>query len=354
MSNYYDWNGIVSRQVGTDGEFAMIVGGKGIGKTFGARLMLIDRAIKDGARFVEIFRTKSELKGAVGGYFDKIQQEGFYRDYIFKVDKHGGHIAPYVEDAKEAEWTQICYFCALSNFQAEKKKTYAEVGDIIFDEAIIDSRDRYHRYLPDEFVILANLLDTIFRETPGKPSRRHHVYMLANACNLVNPYFEAFGVDAIPDYGYHWLNGRSCILHYVPPMDAALREQKTFVGRMLKGSKESKMIFENKFQTGYTGDICAKPPTAKYAFTLIFGGVGVSIWIDLKGNRAYATRKAPKDGKTAYKLTKKDGGVNRTAVKRADDVLEMVKNLYYADMLRYETVTVRECLFEILGYLGVK
>ena len=90
MVKYYDWDATFSRQTGTQGEFCIVAGGKGIGKTFGLRLKCINEYIKKGFRFVEICRTKEERSQVEDGYFSKLQHDGFFKDYIFKVEKNQG------------------------------------------------------------------------------------------------------------------------------------------------------------------------------------------------------------------------------------------------------------------------
>lgn len=351
---FYDWGRTFTHQTGSDGQICVVVGGKGIGKTFGLRKALIKKHLKTGACFAEIFRSKSEKDEACKGYFDKLQHEGFFKNYVFKTDKDGGFIAPYVDDLSDAEWQRICYFVALTNFQAEKKRTYAAVESVIYDEFIIDSRDRYHRYLPNEYALLANLLDTIFREQPNDGIQRR-LYLLGNSCGLVNPYFEAFGIDRIPDYGYSWHMGKTVLLHRVPPIDADARRESTFVGKMLAGTAESDMIFDNRFDMGYMGDVEPKTHEAKYMYSIVYGDRCFALWIDRKQGHLYVCKKEPK-GKNAkrYKLSKSDGGINRAAVRMADDVIKFVIECYYANLIRYETVQLRALFFGVLDILGIK
>lgn len=348
---FYRWDRTFSRQVGTQGEICIVAGAKDIGKTFGLRLQCVEDYLTKKVPFCEICRTKAERDAVKTGYFDKIQHDGFYTDYEFKTEKDSGYIN--IGTREESDWQLICYFVALSAFQQEKKRTFAKPYRFIFDEAIIDTKDRYHRYLKDEFLILANLLDTISRQQPGD-DYQYKVYILGNACDMTNPYFQAFGINKIPEYGYHWYNDKHVLLHYVEPWDAQERQQRTLVGRMLNGNDESAMIFENVFADTTGGEIAKKSSNARFAYALIYAKQRFAVWIDYKRGLFYINEYIPKDAKAIYVLAKKDGSINRQVLRKADDLMRILIDTYYLGGLRYSSAFIRESFHEVLGFLGIK
>lgn len=354
MSGNYDWNQIFSRQTGSQGEVAVVVGAKGIGKTFGLRLHCINESVKTGKCFVELCRSDDEAQIISEGYTDKLQQEGFFREYMFKTEKKVLYRArvPFDEDDKP-QWEPMTYFIALSMFQKEKKRTYANLHRFIFDEFTIDKKDRFHHYLPSEYLILANLVDTITREQPGSDPY-YKVYMLGNACDLTCPHLRAMGVNQIPDYGFHWYNDKHTLLHYVEPWDAEERQRGTLAGRMLAGNDEAKMVFENKFASGYVGDIRKKPGNAVFMFGIRYQKQMFGIWIDRKGGYFDITGWVPKGTKNVHALTKTDMTINYKAVEKGASVLQMLNSGYYAGMLRYDNAITKELFLSVLDYLGVK
>lgn len=352
MSKYYDWNKTMSYQVGTNGEICLVLGAKDIGKTFGLRLKCISRFLKYGEKFCEICRTNEELKAVMSGYFDKLQNDGFFTDYVFKTEKGCGYIADRPIGDDKPEWRLICYFVALTNFQREKKRTYAKPKRFIFDEAVIDVKDRYHRYLPDEFLILANLLDSISRQQPGDDS--YYVYILGNAVDLTCPYLRNLGINKIPKFGYSFYKGKTVLLHYVEPWDAQDRKAYTLVGRMLDGDEEGRIIFDNEFADTTGNEIMRKTGEARYKFSIIWGKQVFAIWSDMKRGLWFVTSKKPKDAKNVYNLTKRDSSVNYQAIESADALMKLLNRFYYIGGLRYESAAIREAFFEVLSFIGVK
>ena len=82
MSDYYDWNKTLSY----DADVTMVVGARGIGKTYGLRLQFIRDWIKDGSRFVELVRHKNELSDFSATYFNRIEENDEFPDYVFKTN----------------------------------------------------------------------------------------------------------------------------------------------------------------------------------------------------------------------------------------------------------------------------
>ncbi len=350
---YYNWQKTFSFQTGTNAEICVICGAKNIGKTFGLRLQCVKDWIAHRYRFCEICRTKEELKSVRNGYFDKLQNAGFFTDYVFKVESNTGYIALKPADDDKPVWHVICYFVALTAFQQEKKRTYTNVYRYIFDEAIIDRKDRYHRYLQNEFLILANILDSISRQQPDKPIP-YKVYIMGNAVDLTCPYLRYLGINSIPEYGYHWYRNKTVLFHYVEPVDAEEMQANTLVGRMLAGNEESAIIFENKFADTSGGEIEQKTPNARYIFAIRYCKQTFAIWIDYKSGLIYINSKLPKQAKNVYTITKKDSSIDYQQLKKTDSHLKMLNELFYLGALRYESIALRESFLTVLDFLGIK
>lgn len=350
---YYNWSDTFSRQTGTQGEICIITGAKGIGKTFGLRLQCVNDFIKTKRRFCEICRTKEELKSVIQGYFDKLQNEGYFSGYIFKIERNTGYIAQTPKDDLKPDWEKLCYFVALTSFQTEKKRTYSNVYRYIFDEAIIDRKDKYHRYLSNEFLILANLLDSISRQQPDDPIP-YKVYILGNACDLSCPYLQYLGINSIPDFGYHFYRNKTVLFHYVEPFDSEERKLNTLVGRMLAGNDEAAMIFDNEFKDTSNGFVEKKTPKAKYMYAIKYANTTFAIWIDYKTGIVYVTSKLPKRARNIMTIAKEDASIDYQALKRTDPYLQTLNDFFYLGVLRYENIAIREKFLTVLGYLGIK
>ena len=354
MSEFYDWEKTCS----FDADVTMVIGARGIGKTYGIRKKAIKLFLNKGYRFVEVCRYKNELSDISDGYFDKVSNEEDFKDYYFKTDSRYGYIGTKLDkndDKEKIVWQIICYFVSLSGSQKKKKKTFYNVKYIIFDECVLDKSERYSYYLPNEFNILAKLVDTISRERPGVDSIKPRVILLGNACDIANPYMLAYGVGAEVQFGYKWYNNKSFLLHYVKDDEyAAKKLQDTVAGRMYRivgGDVEAL----NKFDVGTTDFIEKKTPNAIFYFGLVYLGMRFGIWTDYDKGYYYITDKIPKGtNRPIFSLTLQDNRVNYIAARKASKVLQDFTEMHYYGMLRYENATIKLNFERVLTSLGVK
>lgn len=354
MSDYYDWNKTLSY----DADVTMVVGARGIGKTYGLRLQFVRDFIKDGSRFVELTRHKNELSDFSATYWNRIVENDEFPEYVFKTTPRHAYIAdkPKTKDEKP-DWKLIGYFGALTEAQAMKKRTYSKVKRLLLDEAIIDKRlDRYHNYLPNEFGVLANILDSVSRErSETKRNERCRVYLLGNACDLLNVYFGAYGINAEPKEGYSWHKGKTMLLHYVKDAKYAQEKTKdTVAGRMLADTADELIASANEFLRTSNDFVFKKPKNAKFYFGIVYLNNKFGVWADFKEGFYYVSDKVPKNAKPIYALTAADNKVNYIMAKRAEGVLRGFADLYYLGIIRYETPHIKEKFIEILNLFGVR
>ena len=176
MNNiYYNYDKILSYNALLN----FIIGERGVGKSYGAKLYVAKNFIKKGEEFVYIRRYKTEVQSAmmkqnVGIFFDQIKKDDAVKNHDLSNKKDTMYI-----DKK------ICgYAIPLSIANILKSSTYERVTTIIFDEFIID-KGCYH-YLQNEVIQLLDIIETIAR------LRNIRVIFLGNAISITNPYFTFF------------------------------------------------------------------------------------------------------------------------------------------------------------------
>lgn len=359
MADYYDWE----RTLSYDADVTMVVGARGLGKTFGLRKQFIRDYKKDGSRFVEVVRYKNELSGVSDGYFGRLEELDENSDYVFKTDTRYAYIGkrPKQDDnestvkKQKVEWHIIGYFIAMTDAQKHKKKTFKKVRRIVLDEAIIERADRFHNYLPNEFATLADIVDTVSRERADTKGVRPRVYLLGNACDFGNPYFGNYGVTSDLTFGYRWFAGKTFLLHYVDADEYANEKlHGTVAGRMLAGSDAGKVSAMNQF-TGLSSDFVErKPKHARFLFAIRFNGDYFGVWVDYMNGYYYVTEKYPKDAKAIYYFSNEDAKVNYIAARKTSRLFQTFAEVYYMGCLRYESVDVKRRFYDVLRCFGIR
>ena len=357
---YYNWQKTFSY----DALVNLIITARDRGKTFGIRYAALNDAVNDGYRFVEIARAKEELSSIMRGYFDKlvlVNPEKFAK-YEFRTEANAAYMREIFKDNETGEikpvgkWQQIGYFVALSQQQQAKKWTFANVKKIIFDEAIMDKTDRFHRYMPDEWYLLSNLVDSITREQAADKTIAR-VYLLGNACDAVNPYFQHFKIYSKPEYGYHWYGDKLMLLHYEkPPIQSQARKDSTLAGRMLASSQHGTAMLENVFNDVTDDFIAQRPKGSEFQFGVAYNDTIYAIWLNLEYGYYYIDTKLPKNtGKSPiWALTTRDNRTNYIVAQRSNAALHALGEAEQQGLVRYATFAVRETFLDVLTWFGIR
>lgn len=344
---YYNWDKTLSYNA----DVSLVIAARGRGKTYGLRKLCVKDFIRNGFRFVEICRYKSELRPVMDGYFDKISEE--FPDYIFKTESGKGYIAK-DDGKKKKDWRCICYFIALTDAQNAKKRTYKNVRRLIFDEAILEKTDRFHKYVPNEYSKLANIVDTTTRERPDS-EMRPHLYLLGNACDLLNPYFQFYDINKMPEFGYHWYKNKTVIVDYEDPKEYAdLKLKDTVSGRMTEGTLEGEIAARNTFNVSDESLIDDKPKYADYGYGFICEGKKYGIWFDYRNGYIYVNDKVldPERYSTFY-ITRDDASVNLLAAQRSNPAMIKLREAHYANILRYSSYACMNGFLDMLSKFGL-
>lgn len=355
---YYDWQ----RTLSYNSKINMVISMRGYGKTYGIRKQAVKDYLAGKGRFVEIVRYKELLKGESAvqrGYFDKLVLKNEFPGYMFHINGTNAYIAKEpANDKQKPKWELIGYFVALSEMQTTKQRTFVDVKTAIFDEFILDKRTG-HRYLPGEFDLFTNLVDSLAREEIGPDGNpietKLHVYLLGNACDLTNPYFVRWGINQQPKEGYSWYAGKLVLLHYAKDESYQAGKRATLVGRLVAGTAEERIIVDNDFKIGDTYNIGKKSMNATFQYGIIYMGHEFGVWMDARKGYIYISTKVPKDsGKPILALTREDNTANYLQVRRGEKTLKMLMDMYYADVIMFETVALRDTFLDAMDLFGIR
>lgn len=346
-TQFFEWGKVLSYQA----PITMVVGARGLGKTYGLRKVCIQDYLKKGYCFVEVARFKAEQKQVQHGYFERVGKE--FPGCEFEVRGSEGFVwrGKTTEKGKKI-WERVCYFVSLTELQTTKKRTFDSVKNIIFDEAVIDSKDRYHRYLPGEWELLAGLIDSCSRER-GDSKLHPSLFLLGNAVDLSNPYFQRIGLMEAPEVGFHWYL-RKLFLLVVPEAASYSRakETETLAGRMLAGTAAGDAANWNRFSSEFAGVIAKKPASARFEVGLRWKDEEFGLWFDDKEGRYYINSTIPRGGKTLA-LSIGNVAVNIPLVQKNASFLKSIVSLASIDGLRFESLGLRSQFFTACGLLNL-
>ena len=169
-SIYYNYNRIISYNAFLN----ILIGERGVGKTFGASEFVTKEFIKKKKQFVYLRRYKTELSKSLKKFFESLVKEDKFPDHELSTKGN-----TFLIDDEVAG-----YGMTLSTAQQLKSSNFNDVYYIIFDEFLIEEGQGH--YLKNEVFSFLGLIETIARMRDIK------IFMLANAVSEINPYFLFF------------------------------------------------------------------------------------------------------------------------------------------------------------------
>lgn len=347
MNNkYYSWQKTLSY----DAPVTMVITARGYGKTYGLRKQCVSDWIKNKWRFVEITRYAQELAPLTENYYDRLQRE--YPGYVFKCEKNQAYIAPRPNEGGKPQWELLGYFVAMTQFQLIKKLTFNRVKRIFMDEVVLEKDDKNHRYLKNEWDILTNIVDTVTRER-ADTGNEPRLYLLSNACDILNPYFEHAGITGNPKRGYSWYLDKTFLLHNLENAEYAREKKQTLAGRMASGRLE-KIALGNDFSTDADMEMVAdKTSNAEHLYTLMYDNIPLAIWLDMRDSYYYVNRKPPRDMRDTYTLTL-DDRPNYVMLKRTSPLCQTLFDAYRLRYVRFDSLKTYGDFRDMLRYCGYR
>lgn len=186
----------LKRILAKNADYNIIFGERSNGKTYACLELILREYIRTGKQGAYIRRWREDLRGKraetmfsghtatgliaelTGGKFNEV----FYYTGKWFLSSYNSETGKRVVDD-----TPFCFGFCLSEQEHEKSTSYPNITTIVFDEFLTR---RY--YLPDEFLLLMNLLSTIIRQRDDVK-----VFMLGNTVNKFCPYFAEMGLTNI-------------------------------------------------------------------------------------------------------------------------------------------------------------
>lgn len=333
---YYDTQQVWSRNA----LITMVVGARGLGKTYGFKRDVIRRAIKRGEHFILLRRFQTELVKR-GTFFDDVAHE--FPEYDFRVH---GSVAQYAtadtrEDRKR-DWSTIGHFISLTSAQKHKGASYHEVTTVIFDEFIIEKG--FTRYIDGqgEVDILLNFMSTVDRYQD-----RMRVIMLANSVSIMNPYFDRFDIN--PNSARNsWVTRRDgeVIAHFPDSADFAEHVYTSRLGKLIKDTEYADYAVGNEFDDNSDWLLDIKDVKARYQYTLETKAGTFSVWYAALAKTYFVQRARPKREKV-YTLLPTKMREDKVLISTSERLLVLARGAFKSGRMYFDRSETRNAFIEV-------
>ena len=255
----------------------LIIGERGVGKTYGFKTYAIKRFLNKGKQFAYIRRYDTDLEESVGKtednkFFEQVKKE--FPNSTFKISKSKKVRRLYIDN-------KICgYALPLSSADSLKSSTYENVDIIIYDEFMLKEGSTQH-YLRNEPEILLDLIETIGR------LRDIRVYCLANAISSTCPLMTYFDVSLPYNTDIKTFKDGTIAVEYIKNLKYREVKKASRFGTLIEGTKYGKYAIDNEFLTDSKSFIKKKDKNAKFYFILYANNKTYGIWRDFNNQVIY-------------------------------------------------------------------
>lgn len=330
---YYNFDKIFS----FNATYNFVNGGRGLGKTYGAKKKAINNAIKKGEQFIYLRRYKTEMSSRTT-FFADIEHE--FPDYDFRVNGLAAEMSPVeFRDEKKRPWTVMGYFVSLSTAQTQKSVAFPKVTLIIYDEYIIE-KGALH-YLPNEADVFNNFYSTVDR---WKDKTR--VLFLANSVSIMNPYFTAYGIRPDQSGEFQKLANGFIAVHFADSSEFASSVYKTAFGQFIKGTAYADYSVGNEFRDANDRLLSMKDEAATYAYTLETPQGKFSIWVNQESGKWYAQTKLPKR-QIIYVSDPNMMEEGKILMHKSDRLMQFLRSAFKRGVMYFDTPTTRNLFVDI-------
>lgn len=267
MSIYYNYNRLNSHNA----LFNFVITERGLGKSYGAKKMCVQKFMKGEGQFMLIRRYENELQLNLQTFWQDISRDPDFEGLVFGI-KRGKKLSKFTIDG------EVCGFAvALSTSSSIKSTPFPDVTSIVFDEFIVDKGNI--RYLKNEVEGFFELYETVARTRTNVKA-----YFLGNAISSTNPYFSYDWGDglhlSLPYGGSEFKKFKDGLILVNYAKNSAYREAKkeTPFGKIIAGTKYSDYAIDNKWLRESAAFIGKKDGTAKFWNILILNGDKYGVW----------------------------------------------------------------------------
>ncbi len=328
------------------------VGGRSIGKTYSMKRYGIQQYLKHKWTWIYLRRYESELRGSKSGdgasFFADITMQNEFPGYEFRVNGNNMELR-LAADGDESKWQVFGYFMALSKFQNYKGVTHPDAHMVFFDEFIKENNRT--PYLPDEVDKLYNIWETLDRQ-----DSRVKIFMMANAVDIVNPYFLAWDVRLPPKGQVRtYKHGKaSYTIQYIDDAEFTKFALETDIGKFTRGTSYESYARGNNFRNNDDYFIDQKPPEAGFEFALTMAGIRYGIWIDYRTGAWYVNHKVAGGRIDEYTLILDDMRPNMYMIERSEPMVKSLKRAIMFGYCYYSDIMTRETFTDNMRLLGMR
>ena len=329
-----------SRIISYNALLNLIIGERGVGKTYGFKTYVIKRFLNKHKQFAYIRRYDTDLEESVGRttdnkFFEQVKNE--FPDSTFKISKSKKVRRLYIDG-------EICgYALPLSSADSLKSSTYENVDTLIFDEFMLKEGSSQH-YLRNEPEIILDLIETIGR------LRDIRIYCLGNAISSTCPLMAYFDLTLPYNTDIKLFKEGTIAVEYIKNEKYREVKKASRFGKLIEGTEYGKYAIDNEFLRDSKSFIRKKEKWSKFYFILILNGKCYGVWNDYKNGFMFISEDYDPNCPVRYALNTQDHSESSILIRvRNSPLIKSVIDHYRLARLCFENQRIKNIVMQELA-----
>lgn len=326
-------------------EIYICTSNRSAGKTTYFNKLCLNKFLKQGEKFMLLYRFNYELDDVAEKFFKDIQGL-FFPEYSMYSEKRskGLYHELFLVNSKD-EKTSCAYAVALNSSDQIKRYShfFSDTQRILFDEF----QSEVNHYCDNEVKKFISIHTSVARGS-GKQSRYVPVYMISNPVSIVNPYYIELGISERLTNDTHFLRGVGWVLEqgHNPGAAAAL------LGSAFNRAFENNNYMEYNTQGIYLNDNLAfieKPcGNSRYYATIRYKGKDFAIRKYPETGILYCDKSVDHSFPLKISVTTPDHNINYVMLKSNDIVITNLKYFFNKGCFRFKDLECKEAIIKLI------
>lgn len=347
MGKYYDCNYLLTLKDrnGKLPDIYITDGNRTAGKTVSFKKRLVDTFLKsktDVNQFYLIYRYKTDMQSLSESFFTDIRRL-FYNGHEMTEKKlFDGAVVMLLLDEKP------CGYCLPLSLSAKIKRMssiFVTVAHGFFDEY----QDESNNYLSNEIDKLMSIHTSIARGD-GEQSRRVPLYMASNTVSMLNPYYQALGINKMLRRDTKILRGDGWVFERTHNENAS----KAFSGSAFNRAFASSKYFSHASENVYLNDSDALierlSGTNEYMLSIRYNNK----WYNIRkyNTCVYVSEGADETFPRRICFNYTDVVDDRAVmINNSNYIILALRDYFHRGLMRFENLQCKNMVFDMLSFM---
>ena len=351
-AKYYDGTKLLSLKDlnGKDPEIYLCTTNRTGGKTTYFGRLLVNRFIKQGKKFMLVYRYNYELDDIADKFFKDIKGLFFPEYEMISKKKAKGiyHELFLIKNHNDKNEMPCGYAVSLNSADAIKKYShlFSDVNSMLFDEF----QSETNHYCPDEVTKFMSIHTSVARGQ-GEQVRYVPVYMLGNQVSIINPYYTELDISCRLREDTNFLRGDGFVLENGFIETASRAQKESAFNRAFKRNAYAAYASENVYLNDNQAFVePIEGAKCRYLATLKYKGSEFAIKEYRELGYLYCDSKADRTFPMKISVTTDDHNVNYVMLRSNDLFISQLRYYFEHGAFRFKDLRAKEALMKCISY----